>query len=83
MPNALHSEASRALANVRLQLKSGKTRGATPRDLTPAEIQALEERRDQLEADLIEARRKRVADRVNAHTTKEAEQTRVVVSAEG
>ena len=83
MPNAMHSKASRALANVRLQLESGKTRGAKPPALKLVEIQALEERRDQLEAELIEARRTRVADRVNTHTSTEAEATRKEIRADG
>ena len=72
-----------ALGHVREQLKSGKTRGANPRDLSPEEVQALEARRDQLQAEMLEAQRKRVVARVNAHTSGEAEQTREAVRSEG
>ena len=43
----------------------------------------MEARRDQLQAETQEAQRRRVAARVNAHTTEEAEQTRATVRAEG
>jgi hypothetical protein len=81
MPNAPHSKASRALADIRLQLKTGKTRSA--RKLSPEEVRSLEARRDQLQAEMLEARRQRVASRVNAHTTAEADQTRTEVREEG
>ena len=69
MPNGPHSKASRALADIRLQLKTGKTRSANPRDLSPEEVRALEARRDQLQAEMLEARRQRFVARLNAHTT--------------
>jgi len=81
MPNAPHSKASRALADIRLQLKTGKTRSA--RKLSPEEVLSLEARRDQLQAEMLEARRQRLAARVNAHTTAEADQTRTEVREEG
>ena len=55
----------RQLANIRLELRSGKTRGVNPRVLTPEEVRARELRRD----DLIS----RMVGRVNAHTTAEAD----------
>ena len=73
-----------SLGHVREQLKSGKTRGAHPRDLSAEEVQALEARRDQLQAEMLEAQRKRVVAQVNAHTSGgEAEQTREAVRSEG
>ena len=83
MPNAMHSKASRDLANVRLQLKLSKTRGTNPRPLTLEEVQSLEVRRDKLQAEMSEAKRRRVVDRVNTHTTQESEETRRAVREEG
>ena len=48
MAGSKPSPLSRKLARVREQLKSGKTRGRTPRDLTEAEVKALEDERDRL-----------------------------------
>ena len=58
---ALNGKLSRALADVRRQLKSGKTRGANPRPLTLEEVQALELRRDQLQANMLEPNRRRLS----------------------
>ena len=77
------SKESRALANVRLQLKTCKTRGENPRKLTADEILALEQKAAQLQGAMAEARHQRSAARVNSHTTEEAEQTRAAVAAEG
>jgi len=81
MPGAI-SKQSRELANVRLQLKSGKTRGTNPRPLTPEEVRALEARREQLASTVAARRLLRVVGRVNAHTTHEAEQTRNAIITE-
>ena len=81
MPRPI-SKQSRDLANVRLQLNSGKTRGSNPRPLSPEEVRALEARRDQLQAEMAEGRRQRLVGRVNAHTTQEAEQTREAIHTE-
>jgi len=63
-----NSAESRELANIRLQLRTGTTRGAkTPRVYNPDEIIALEQRRDKLVAQMAN----RVAGRVNSHTTHE------------
>ena len=78
----LNSKLSRRLANVRVQLKTGKTRGPNPRCLSPKEVEDLEARRDQLHAQMVEDRRQRVVGRVNAHTTREAEQTRDAIITE-
>ena len=67
---------------MRLQLKSGKTRGSNPRPLTPEEVRALEARREQLVSKVAARRLQRVVGRVNAHTTQEAEQTRDAIIAE-
>ena len=78
MPGPI-SKQSRDLANVRLQLKSGKTRGSNPRPLSSEEVRALEARRDQLQAEMADRQRQRIVNRVNAHTTQEAEQTREAI----
>ena len=78
----LNSKLSRHLANSRDQLKTGKTRGANPRSLTPEEVEALEARRDQLQTKMADGRRQRIVNRVNAHTTQEAEQTREAIITE-
>ena len=59
MPGAT-SKQSRDLANVRLQLKTGKTRGSNPRPLSSEEVHALEARRDQLRAEMAGRQRQRV-----------------------
>ena len=81
MPGPI-SKQSRDLANVRLQLKSGKTRGSNPRPLSSEEVHALEARRDQLQAEMANRQRQRIVNRVNAHTTQEAEQTREAILTE-
>ena len=68
MPGVV-SKQSRELANVRLQLKSGKNRGTNPRRLTPEDVRALEARREQLASTVGARRLLRVVGRVNAHTT--------------
>ena len=78
----LNSKLSRRLANVRVQLKTGRTRGPNPRCLSPEEVEELETRRDQLQAEMVEGRRQHIVSRVNAHTTQEAEQTREAIVAE-
>ena len=77
------SKLDRDLANIRLQLRSGKKRGVNGRDLNPPEIQELEAQRDELVAQQLENKRRRVVARVNAHTTQEAEETRQAVREEG
>ena len=76
------SKQSRELANVRLQLKSGKTRGTNPRPLTPDELRALEARREQLVSTVGARRLLKVVGRVNTHASQEAEQTRNAIIAE-
>ena len=73
---------SRALAHVRLQLKTGKTRGTNPRPLTSEEVCALEARRDELQAEMATRQRQRILSRVNNHTSQEAERTREVIVTE-
>ena len=63
------SKLSRDLANIRQQLKSGKTRGANSRDLDPEENAALERKRDALMAQMNLQAKERVVNRINAHTT--------------
>ena len=64
------SKTSRALADVRLQLKAGKTRKGRP--LGDAEREALERKRDRLVAEMRAAREARLLNSINGHTTKEA-----------
>jgi len=64
-----NSKLSRDLANVRIQLKSGRTRGVTPHDLTHDEIEALENKRDNLLADMQRQAKERSVARINSHTT--------------
>ncbi len=78
----LHSIQSRTLANVRLQLRTGKTRGTNPRPLSSEEVCALEARRDELQAEMANRQRQRILSRVNNHTSQEAERTREVIVTE-
>ena len=78
----LNSKTSRALADVRLQLRTKKTRGRNPRPLTADELHALELKSVRLQAEMAEARHERAVARVNSHTTREAVQTREAVSAQ-
>ena len=66
------SKISRALHNVREQLRTGKTRGQHPRDLLLEEVAALEQKRTSLATEARETARKRSADRIASHTTREA-----------
>ena len=68
----LNSKTSRALADVRLQLKTRKTRGRNPRPLLSDEVQALELKRVQLQEEMAMARHERSAVRINNCTTREA-----------
>ena len=72
MPGA-HSKLGYALARVTVQLKSGKTRSAIPRDLEPAELEDLRQRARDLKAQMAVAAKERAVARVNAHTTVEAD----------
>jgi len=71
MPHAggQNSKLSRDLANVRIQLKSGRSRGVAPRDLDPDEIGALEKKRDNLVADMQHKAKERGVARIISHTT--------------
>ena len=82
MPDA-HSKQSRALANVRLQLRTGNTRGKNPRKLDADEIHILEKKAAQLQEEMAEAQHQRTVARTNSHTTREAESTRAAVHNEG
>ena len=73
---------SRTLANVRLQLRTGKTRGSNPRPLSSEEVRALEARRDQLQTEMANRQRQRIVSRVNTHSSQEAERTREVIITE-
>ena len=78
-----NSKQSTDLANVQRQLRSGHTRGKNPRPLTDDEVEALEQKRAKLQAEIAEAQHQRSVARINSHTTQEAEQTRAAVKAEG
>ena len=67
------SKLSRDLANIRLQLKNRKTRSANPRELEQDEIDALEKKRDGLLIELRSVAKKRSINRINTHTTTEAD----------
>ena len=54
------SRMSRAIARVREQLKSGKTRGVNPRKLNANEFLALEQLADRLREKMSDARRQRL-----------------------
>ena len=65
------SKASLDLAQVRFQIKSGKTRKG--RTLEPEEITALEEKRDRMDAEMRAERQKKFIGRITDHTTSEAD----------
>ena len=65
------SKASRALADVRLQLKTGKTRKGPL--LYSEAITALEQKRDRIIAEMRAERQKKFIERLNHHTTSEAD----------
>ena len=65
------SKQSCALADVRLHLKSGKTRGSKPRALEEGELEALRAREQELKADMTKAAKERAVARINAHTRAE------------
>ena len=73
MPAGKHTKASRDLANVRVQLKTGKTRGSNPRLLSPEEVDALKTKEKDLVAQMAAATKERAINRINAHTTTEAD----------
>jgi len=64
------------------QLKSGKTRGSSPRDLCPEEIAALEQKRDALKAVMRQGAKERAVGRINGHTTTQADRVICAVTAE-
>ena len=65
------SKASRELAHVRSQLKTGKTRNGRP--LEPEEIAALEGKRDRIISEMRAARQKKLIAKITEHTTFEAD----------
>ena len=67
------SKISKDLANIQTQLKSGKTRGNNPRELSPGEITDLEHQRDSLRKQIQDNAKNRITTRVNSHTTNETE----------
>ena len=77
------SKLSRALCNVREQLKSQTTRGKNPRPLTAEETQTLEKKRDELQAQLKEAAKERAIARIARHTTAEADRVVEAVREDG
>ena len=81
MPGRLSIQC-RTLANVRLQLRTSKTRGNNPRPLYAEEVCALEARRDELQTEMANRQRQRILSRVNIHTSQEAERTRKVIITE-
>ena len=75
------SKLSQDLNNINRQLKSGKTRGHNPRDLTPEEITALGKKRDALVMQMRDSAKERAVNRINAHSTIEANRVIAAVSA--
>ena len=67
------SKISKDLGNTISQLKSGKTRGSNPRDLSFEEITDLEQRRDTFKSQMRENAKNRITAHVNSHTTTEAD----------
>ena len=65
------SPLSRALADVRAQLKTGKTRKGRP--LEPEEIATLEQKRDQLVAQMRDQRQERFVARVQGQVSEQAQ----------
>ena len=81
MQGSKPTKASKDLRNVIAQLKSGKTRGSSPRDLFPEEIAALEQKRDALQAMMKQGAKERAVQRINGHTTAQADRVIGAVSA--
>ena len=65
------NKASRALADVRLQLRTGKTKKG--RALEPEEITALEQKRDLLVSAIRVERQNKAVARITSHTTQESD----------
>ena len=63
------------------QLKSGKTRGSSPRDLCPEEIAALEQKRDALQAVMKQGAKERAVENINGHTSTQADRVICAVTA--
>ena len=59
-----HTRASRALADVRLQLRTGRTRGKKPRPLRAEEVQTLQWKRAALEVEIGRLGRERALARM-------------------
>ena len=68
----LNSKTSRALADVRLQLRTKKTRGENPRVLTADELHALELKSVRLQEEMAEARHERA--KGQPHESRDVEQ---------
>ena len=73
MQGSKPSKVSKELGNIMAQLKSGKTRSSNPRDLDPEEIEALEQKRDTLKAEIKHKAKERAIAKINAHTTTETD----------
>ena len=80
MQGSIPSKISKNLGNIRTQLKSGKTRGANPRDLDPNEVEALEQQRDNLIVQMNAKARERSVARIISHTTEESNRVIEAVS---
>ena len=65
------SKLSRKLGHVTEQLKSGKTRGDNPRDLSSEEIDALKQKEAALRTKMRESRAERIIGTINDHTTEQ------------
>ena len=63
-----HTKVSRAIADVRRQLRTGQTRSKRPRPLTTEEVQALQHKRLSLEAEMRRLMEERALTRIRRTT---------------
>ena len=71
MKKSANALLSKALGNLRVQLRTRKTRGKNPRFLTETELQLLEQRRCVLEAEMAHRASLRLERGISAHITTE------------
>ena len=70
---------SKALGNLRVQLRTGKTRGKNPRLLTERELEVLEERRCVLENEMAHRVSQRLERGISAHITSQSDRVIIAV----
>ena len=74
---------NKALGNIRVQLRTGQTRGKQPRPLTTMELALLQKRLCVLTAEQQKRTEERASQRLNAHVTSDADRVCSVVQATG